>query len=350
MSARRKNSSGGGAFRRAPKPVAKAPMRRQRRRDASLSPLKRRVMLDERLRRGDATPAELATALGVTPRQVARLLAEIRQDYGLDVTTDGNGRVRYVNPNARAPFGWPFNAYQSAMLQFLAETVVADRKLSEKFSWIISGMAGRGGPWDGRPVLRRSPRPKSRPESAEMIETWWDAYAGRHPVRFEYVNKHSGRFETREVEPAGIGFVEGMFELDGWDRGKKDWRSFRTQRMRSLKVLPEELQRRRSWDPDEIFRGAFRRKRGSGDHRVVVRVGADVAYRVSEVQHHPSQRVLRDVPGGGVEVEFRLSLLDEVLEWALSMGPSCLVLEPPELVAMARERTRAMATSYEVPK
>lgn len=57
------------------------------------------------------------------------------------------------------------------------------------------------------------------------------AMHGRHPVRFGYLAVSTGREETREVEPWGLGSRFGQWYLVGFDRGRGAKRIFRLSRM-----------------------------------------------------------------------------------------------------------------------
>ncbi len=63
------------------------------------------------------------------------------------------------------------------------------------------------------------------------------AMHGRHPVRFGYLAISTGREETREVEPWGLGSRFGQWYLVGFDRGRGAKRIFRLSRMTTALTL-----------------------------------------------------------------------------------------------------------------
>lgn len=84
---------------------------------------------------------------------------------------------------------------------------------------------------------------------------------------------------------------------------------------------------------------AWRLIPGKTEHDIVLRFAPPIAETVSDTLWHPTQSVEHNADGS-ITMRFRVSGLDEIVWWVLSMGPSCRVIEPPELA----ERVRTLAT------
>jgi predicted DNA-binding transcriptional regulator YafY len=69
---------------------------------------------------------------------------------------------------------------------------------------------------------------------------------------------------------------------------------------------------------------------------VKVRISPEWARWVGEKIWHESQKA-KKLPGGGLELTFRVAGLDEIKRWVLSLGPEAEVLEPGRLIEMIRE-------------
>lgn len=169
------------------------------------------------------------------------------------------------------------------------------------------------------------------------------AQACRDQVRasFAYVDRNDNRTD-RYVEPYQLVLLDRRWYLVAFDTDRRDWRTFRLDRIR---------------DP-EPTRGRFEaRAIPGGDAAAFVRAGIDTASAPYEVE------VLIDAPADDVpsswrrwvEIEetggrgCRLRMRTASLEWALfllgSLESDFTVVSPPELSQLARAWSRRFARS-----
>lgn len=321
--------------------------------------LRQLIALDRLLRTERCTRAQLAERIGertgvpVSERSVSRYVEELGEYFGLLAEYDrASGGYRYTDPRKRLPVGLFLSTDGWLMAEWLASVVGADplapRALQEALAQLRGGRIEAAKPR----VLRTTPRParlKSTGNVLDAVERWWLAVHDGRVVSFEYpMRGDRGRTSLRTVEPHGIAFVDGFFQLDGWDRMAGDWRTFLPTRMRSFEEQAERFERR-EWHPDIEYAGAFRRKRGSEDHLVQVLLSPRVAFMAEEIEQHPSQAIVETRPDGSVVVQWRLSYLFEVLNWVLSLGAEAEVLQPPQLLELVRKSIRDMAQRYGMP-
>jgi len=66
---------------------------------------------------------------------------------------------------------------------------------------------------------------------------------------------------------------------------------------------------------------------------------------VREREWHESQ-AMRELPGGGLELELRLGALSEVEQWALGWGAAAEVVAPPELRERIARTAAALVSRY----
>ncbi|MFM8979686.1 MAG: helix-turn-helix transcriptional regulator [Planctomycetia bacterium] len=318
--------------------------------------LRQLIALDRLLRTERCTRAQLAqriaerTGVPASERSISRYVEELGEYFGLVAEYDRvSGGYRYTDPKKRLPVGLFLSTDAWLMAEWLASVVGADprapRALQEALAQLRGGRIEAAKPR----VLRTLPRParlKSAGSVLDAVERWWLAVHDGRVVRFEYpVRGDKGHTAVRTVEPHGIAFVDGWFQLDGWDRDVNAWRTFLPTRMRSFEEQAEHFERR-EWNPDVEYAGAFRRKRGSEDHVVQVLLSPRVAYMAEEIEQHPSQRVVETRADGSVVVQWRLSYLFEVLNWVLSLGAEAEVLQPPQLLDLVRTSIHDMAQRY----
>lgn len=339
--------------------MAAAGKRARKAASMEMAHLRQLIALDRLLRTERCTRARLAglieerTGIPVSERSVSRYVEELGEYFGLHAEFDrASGGYRYVDSRKRLPVGLFLSTDAWLMAEWLASVVGSDPMAPRALRDALSQL--RGGRIDApKPkVLRTTPRPariKSAGSVLDAVERWWLAVHDRRVVSFEYpMRGDKGSTSRRNVEPHGIAFVEGSFQLDGWDRDAGDWRTFLPTRMRSFQETGAEFARR-DWDPDREYAGAFRRKRGSEDHVVQVLLSPRVAFMAEEIEQHPSQRIVETREDGSVVVQWRLSYLFEVLNWVLSLGAEAQVLQPPRLVDLVRTSIHDMAQRYGMP-
>jgi len=66
---------------------------------------------------------------------------------------------------------------------------------------------------------------------------------------------------------------------------------------------------------------------------------------VRERDWHPTQKI-REIKGGGIELEMTLGALEEIERWILSWGDHAKVLSPKALTDSVQKRVRSMQKLY----
>lgn len=79
---------------------------------------------------------------------------------------------------------------------------------------------------------------ENRPEEKSCFEQCKEAIFSRTPLAFTYYNS-SGEQSSRTAEPVRLCYKGGHWYLYAYCRGRQDFRLFRLNRIRDLKVLPE---------------------------------------------------------------------------------------------------------------
>ncbi|WP_214320282.1 helix-turn-helix transcriptional regulator [Nonomuraea sediminis] len=168
---------------------------------------------------------------------------------------------------------------------------------------------------------------RSSPVPPERLTTIANAARDHERLRFDYTG-HDGTASVRDVEPHRLAHLRGRWYLVGWDAERKDWRTYRVDRMAPRtptgpRFTPRELP-------------------ADGDVAAFVERGVNTAmwrYRATVLLHAPVERV-RGLPLGlePEPVDERTCLLrfggDDVAgmaAWVGFLGLDFEVLDPPEL-------------------
>jgi len=78
---------------------------------------------------------------------------------------------------------------------------------------------------------------------------------------------------------------------------------------------------------------------------VKIRFDSFASRLVRERDWHPTQKI-REIKGGGIELEMTLGALEEIERWILSWGDHAEVLGPKALIDSVTKRIRSMQQCY----
>ncbi|MDT0303134.1 helix-turn-helix transcriptional regulator [Streptomonospora wellingtoniae] len=232
------------------------------------------------------TGRELAERVGASPRTLRRDIDRLRDlGYPVESTRGRGGSYRLVAGRAMPP------------LLLTDEEAVAAVVGLRLASW--AGVADAGDAADNAlakleqvlpPRLRyrveavsSSTETASRAPAApdlRTLERLATAAHARNHVRFAYVDR-AGRRGERRVEPCRQVLLGRRWYLLGWDRDRRDWRTFRLDRMADLAVQPTTFAPRELPGGDAVSFVQDSARFPISRHRGVVRFAAPVE-RVSE--------------------------------------------------------------------
>ena len=158
-------------------------------------------------------------------------------------------------------------------------------------------------------------------------------------MRFAYTAADASGSE-RLVEPSGVVAVGRRWYLVGWDHGRRDWRSFRVDRIEQLRTTPGRFMPREvpGGDPATFMRARIESMAPTFEAVAVVEAPADV--------------VAARLPTGAGTVEpidaarCRVTLAAETVDWLLwrlvQLDLAFVVESPPELVERASTVARRL--------
>jgi predicted DNA-binding transcriptional regulator YafY len=324
-------------------------------RTATRFPLERLSALDRAIRAGEYPNAStLARALEVCPRTVQRDIEFLRDRMGAPLVFDPrrNGYA-YRDPDYRLPLLTLTEGKLIAL--FLAERVLQQYRgtpygpnLARAFAKLTAGLGEAVtvdlGHLSGLHSFRTTALLEFDPS---VFRDLVSAITHRRRLRLTYWSASRDTETQHEVDPYHLASVDGQWYLVGFCHHRGHVRMFSPARIRTLEVTETTFLPPDDFNIEEYLGGSFAVLRGSvgESYRICLRFrGAAVRY-LRERIWHPSQEI---EPGadGALVVRFLLGNLREIERWALSWGPDCEVLEPPELRRRLAEATARAARLY----
>ncbi len=157
-------------------------------------------------------------------------------------------------------------------------------------------------------------------------------------VQFVYQDKEGNR-STRTVDPYGFIVNSGRIYCVAYDHGRRDKRVFAIDNIGEPEMLARTFLKPRDFDVEAYAAASISGvMHGAQTTAVRVRFAPRVGKAAIAARIVAERQVLRD-PEGGVEIEYRVADVDELIRWVLGWGAQAEIVEP----AAARERIREFA-------
>lgn len=183
-----------------------------------------------------------------------------------------------------------------------------------------------------------------KPDRNEYLEPVRAALWNRRRIEILHRRVDRPASEWRRVEPLGLVCKAGLWYLVAYCLMRRDYRTFRLNRVTELVVLDESVDDHPKFDLKSYWEISRRRfEEASIRLRLVLRVSPHVAYGLSS--DHETMR--REVDGQ-VVVAIGMDSSDHALRHVLSLGPEAEVLEPAEVRRAVAQASREMAAIYGV--
>lgn len=173
----------------------------------------------------------------------------------------------------------------------------------------------------------------------EIFDVLAKATAQHRQIEMAYRKPGRREAEQRLVDPYHLANINGEWYLFAYDHARKDIRTFVPARIRSVKQTGKTFARSEKFSLEKRLRDSFGVHSGEGAYEVVIRFDARVADLVREKKWHESQQ-LRELKGGAVQLNLKLSSLVEIERWVLGWGGDAKVVKPRELIEAVRQAAR----------
>ena len=161
-----------------------------------------------------------------------------------------------------------------------------------------------------------------------FFETLEEAVRKSRRLSMRYDSISSGATE-RIVEPYFVVFRGRAFYFVGFCLLREQFRTFRVDRIISLKVMDEYFDRRAGIDAESYFEGTWQVYSGE-PVEIVIRFSGAAARVVQAARHHPGEQVEHV---GEDQIIYRVVSRGtaEIQRWILGFGHEAEVISPPQL-------------------
>jgi predicted DNA-binding transcriptional regulator YafY len=192
------------------------------------------------------------------------------------------------------------------------------------------------------------PQPRVSAAFYENLSACERAIQERRVLGFTYKKSFDGSISARHIVPYDLFYNNGRIYVWGVEEGGERPKFFALDRMSDPHVLDEVTTR--GFDAerklDDTLRHSFGIFATSGKPRkVIVKIAprrlADVLAR-----RWPAEESVKELPGGWLQIVFRVTDPREVVAWVLSFGGDAKIIEPPEAAQMARQFAEAILEEH----
>lgn len=200
-------------------------------------------------------------------------------------------------------------------------------------------------------VVVRTAQADSGEGSGDVYERMRRAIVTRRALECEYESPSgAGREDPRangafRFEPYALLFSVRAWYVLGLREGRTGVRCLKLSRF--TRVTPTHAAY--IIPPDFSVEGhlgnAWRLIPGETEYDVELRFDAPIGETVADTMWHPTQEIEHG-DDGSITMRLRVAGLDEIVWWVLSMGPSCVVKQPPELAERVRDLAARTAALY----
>jgi predicted DNA-binding transcriptional regulator YafY len=172
------------------------------------------------------------------------------------------------------------------------------------------------------------------------------AVSEKRKVSFLYRNRGQVKPQKRrDVHPYHIACVDNQWCLFGFDPKRNDVRTFVLSRLSRATVAKERFEVSRRFDLNDFLKASLGLFKGNEDFEVVIDLDAFAADDVRGRRLHSSQE-LTELAKGLLRLRLRLSSLEEVERWVLSMGTHATVVRPKLLIERVSKVARELVEKY----
>lgn len=319
-------------------------------------PLERMNYIHEQLE-GNKLPncSSIAKVFEVTPKTIQRDIEFMRDRLNYPIEWDGERRgYRYTGPVEHMPMATITEGELVAML--VAQKAVEqfrgtpfEKPLANAFAKITSQLDGpvTVALGEARSAITFKPIGMGRGD-LELFRRLSEAVLHSREIEFDYDRGEVNSLRHRHLQPWHLCCVDNQWYVIGHDIDRGEKRTFAVTRMSAVEVGGRTFVRPRDFSIKEHLGGAFGIFAGTGDHRIRLRFDGWAVKIVRERFWHESQQFFEG-RNGTLEMELRLSSLEEVQRWILSFGERVEVLRPASLRRAIGETAATVAARHDGP-
>ena len=314
------------------------------------------------------TQHEAADRLGVGPRQVRRLITQLRAErIGVREERAGRKKTYFLQGDDLQVEDLPIDLTERQVLALVvaaeaARSALRPTPLAEPLGAAVSELLRHITPHvhTFEPDKARAhwhfgdaPSANLAPEVFEALTTAIDR---QQTVAIDYFTASTGtRREGRIIDPLVLAAPGGSWVCVAHCHMREELRDFSLAGIEQVEPrvsgsVPDSFDRPEDFDPELYFRERFGATAGDGHHTVRLLVQPDRAPYFERKEYHPTQ-VIEETPEERTDdrmvVSYEVDGLKDVRAWVRSWGPGVKVLDPPKLASMVAEDAAQTQAQYE---
>jgi len=198
------------------------------------------------------------------------------------------------------------------------------------------------------PVAFRLPEAQLDPQGERAFGLLASAERSTRSVRFVYQDKE-GKRSTREADPYGFVVSAGRIYCVAFDHARHAIRTFAIDNVSEVDVLAQTFVKPQDFDVDVFAAGSISGVMHGGEATAVrVRFAPRVA-KAAVAARIVAERELAHFDDGSVEIEYRVSDVEELARWVLSWGAEAEIVAPQSVRDRVASIARAIGEKYAVP-
>ncbi len=176
----------------------------------------------------------------------------------------------------------------------------------------------------------------------DALATIQQALVQRRILAMEYFSNHRESLTKRQVEPLGLLYYSEHWHLIAYCRMRKDYRDFRTDRIKTLRQCEETFPEHKEFSLKQYLQ---EREHFENPREIQVRFKPCVARWVRE--RHRFGLVEEKVCAEGVLMTFLVSEIEGMADWLLAFGANVEIISPPSLKQLLWKKSQTLAVHYE---
>jgi predicted DNA-binding transcriptional regulator YafY len=195
----------------------------------------------------------------------------------------------------------------------------------------------------------------ARASSEEGVKDVYDhvrnAIANRRALTCSYESlanrdRDDGDPEVFEFKPYRLYFDQRAWYAIGFHGNRDEVRCLRLSRFTQIKPTDKPYNIPDDFSMEERRGKAWRMIKGDTTYQIVLHFDKEFAETVSDTYWHATQ-VIEWQDDDSIIFRCEVDGLDEIVWWILSMGPHCVVIEPPELVDRVKRLAGEILSHYD---
>ena len=180
----------------------------------------------------------------------------------------------------------------------------------------------------------------------EIWQLLLEASNTKHSIWMRYYTASRDQESERIIDPYLLHVYRATNPyLIGFCHNRQNYRWFRVDRIKEIKVLPDTFTIDPNFDKEKHLQKIFQYEVGEKTFTIKIKFNSQTAPFIRERKWHHSQEI-EEHQDGSLVLSLQSSGLNDLKRWILSYGVGAIVLEPLELVELIKKEVIAIKENY----